>query len=514
MKPRVLLVVSLMLLCAAGAQAQINEDFADITTLPTAGWFMQNNSTPPGLTGWFQGNSAVFPAQAGAPTAYIGANFNNSTGSNTISNWLLTPPISLANGATLKFWTRTVSAPSFPDRLQVRMSTAGTSTNVGTGPTGIGDFTTLLLDINPTYTTTGYPNVWTEFTINLSGIPTPVQGRIAFRYFVENGGPSGANSDYIGIDTVSFTPVLLQPKALTMDPTGNFVLDPGETGAVMAPTWTNTGTGAIASLTGTVSNFTGPAGGTYTINDNAANYGAVAAGADASCIAQNNCYGVTVGGTRPSQHWDTTIDETVSTGPTSKTWTLHVGGSFTDVSPTSPFYRFIETLLHKSITGGCGTGIYCPSNATTRDSMSAFVLVSKEGAGYNPPACVPPNLFSDVPETNPFCKFIEELANRGVVTGCGPNLYCPTNPVTREQMAVFVLRTLDPALNPPACVAGSEMFNDVPASSGFCKWIEELARRGVVTGCGGGAYCPTATVTREQMGVFLSGTFSLKLYGI
>jgi hypothetical protein len=146
--------------------------------------------------------------------------------------------------------------------------------------------------------------------------------------------------------------------------------------------------------------------------------------------------------------------------------------------------------------------------------MAAFVLVAKEGTGYNPPACAPPNLFSDVPETSPFCKFIEELANRQVVSGCGPNLYCPTNPVTREQMAVFVLKTLDPALNPPACVAGSEAFTDVPASSPFCKWIEELVRRNIVTGCGTGLYCPTQGVTREQMGVFLSLTFSLSLYGV
>ena len=49
------------------AQA-ITEDFANITTLPAAGWFTQNNSVPLGSTGWFQGNSAVFPAdlQGGA----------------------------------------------------------------------------------------------------------------------------------------------------------------------------------------------------------------------------------------------------------------------------------------------------------------------------------------------------------------------------------------------------------------------------------------------------------------
>jgi len=98
-----------------------------------------------------------------------------------------------------------------------------------------------------------------------------------------------------------------------------------------------------------------------------------------------------------------------------------------------------------------------------------------------------------------------------VVGGCGPNTYCPTDPVTREQMAVFVLRTLDPALSPPSCT--TPIFNDVPASSPFCRWIEELARRGVVTGCGGGNYCPSDAVTREQMGVFITATFGLTLYG-
>jgi len=148
--------------------------------------------------------------------------------------------------------------------------------------------------------------------------------------------------------------------------------------------------------------------------------------------------------------------------------------------------------------------------ATTRDQMSAFVLVAKEGPGYTPPACGTP-VFNDVPANNPFCKYIEELARRGVVSGCGGGNYCPTSAVTRDQMAIFVLRTLEPALNPPACV--TPMFGDVPASNPFCKWVEELARRGVVSGCGAGNYCPSAAVTREQMSVFISATFGLTLYG-
>ncbi|HEX8371000.1 MAG TPA: choice-of-anchor J domain-containing protein [Pyrinomonadaceae bacterium] len=190
----------------AKAQA-INEDFANITTLSAAGWFFQNNSTPTGTTGWFQGNSAVFPAQAGAVTSYIGANFNSTTGDNTISNWLLTPNRTFNNGDVVKFWTRTTTDSPFPDRLEVRLSTNGASTNVGTGSTAVGDFTTLLTSINPGLTVGGYPDVWTEFTITLAGLPAGgASGRIAFRYFVTNGGPAGDNSNYIGIDTFSYTP--------------------------------------------------------------------------------------------------------------------------------------------------------------------------------------------------------------------------------------------------------------------------------------------------------------------
>src|SRR6185295_2770510 len=219
-------------------------------------------------------------------------------------------------------------------------------------------------------------------------------------------------------------------------------------------------------------------------------YGTVANDATGPCT---DCYTVRVSNPnpRPSLHWDASVVESIlpDTQGQQKQWLLHLGVSFADVPTASPFYPFIETLLHKGVTGGCGGTNYCPSLATTRDQMSVFMLVAKEGTGYTPPACGTP-AFGDVPASNPFCRYIEELARRGVVSGCGGGNYCPTSAVTRDQMAIFVLRTLDPALNPPAC--GTPMFADVPASNPFCKWVEELARRGVVSGCGAGDYCPTA----------------------
>jgi hypothetical protein len=260
----------------------LTQGFDDITTLPSLGWVQQNNSSPIGPLGWFQGNTAVFTSQQGNPDSYIGVNYNSGANVATISDWLLTPPLTLQNGAVLSFWTRTLDG-SFPDRLQVRMSTNGNSSNVGTLATDVGDFTTLLLDINPTYTTTDYPIVWTNFAIPITGIGSPTQGRLAFRYFVENGGPNGANSDYIGIDTVQYdcgvatptpSPTATATATATVPPTFSISGTVGQCNSTgpsgtLLPGVTMTLTGAASSSTTTDASgnysFSGLFGGNYTV---------------------------------------------------------------------------------------------------------------------------------------------------------------------------------------------------------------------------------------------------------
>jgi hypothetical protein len=182
-------------------QNLITEDFdalGEPIVLPT-GWSSTNQSASIGTTSWFRGNPAVFNAHNGPTNGYIGANFNNTTGSNTISNWLISPVLNLQNGDVISFFTRRIES-SFQDRLELRLSTLGASSANPSGPTGVGDYTNLLLSVNPNLEANGYPTVWTEFTHIITGLANPTDGRIAFRYFVTSGGPSGSNSDYIGID--------------------------------------------------------------------------------------------------------------------------------------------------------------------------------------------------------------------------------------------------------------------------------------------------------------------------
>lgn len=89
------LVAGAGLLIAAGpaqGASLLLEKFDDITTLTGTGWVQTNNSAPAGVTGWFQGNDGIFPSQAGAPDAYIAANFENAGAGGDISNWLISEP--------------------------------------------------------------------------------------------------------------------------------------------------------------------------------------------------------------------------------------------------------------------------------------------------------------------------------------------------------------------------------------------------------------------------------------
>ena len=122
------------------ASTPINETFNSV--LP-ASWAAQNLSSP-GATGWFQGNTAVFGANSG--TGYIAANFNNTTGLNTISNWLFTPKRYTENGDKFSFYTRQLQVHSLTGyrldeykRYQCKCGTTNTS---------VGDYSTPLLDIN------------------------------------------------------------------------------------------------------------------------------------------------------------------------------------------------------------------------------------------------------------------------------------------------------------------------------------------------------------------------------
>jgi hypothetical protein len=274
------------------------------------------------------------------------------------------------------------------------------------------------------------------------------------------------------------------------------------------PVWRN-GLASEVELTGTASNLIGPPGAGYEITDASADYGSIPAGETRGCAeATGDCYEVAIVGPRLAPHWDAVLEETPSTGALA-TWTLHIAESFLDVPTTHMFYADVETIFHHGVTAGCGNGSYCPEAPVRRDEMAVFLLKARHGSSYVPPFCT--GVFLDVSCPGPFADWIEQLFAEDITAGCGGSTYCPSNPVTRAQMAAFLLKAKHGSgYTPPAC---NGIFSDVPCPSLFAAWIEQLFNESVTAGCGGENYCPDSSNTRGQMAVFLVKAFGLKLYG-
>lgn len=115
------------------------------------------------------------------------------------------------------------------------------------------------------------------------------------------------------------------------------------------------------------------------------------------------------------------------------------GTVFLDVETGDFAASFIEKLASDGITAGCGNNNYCPDAEVTRAQMAVFLLRAKHGSGYSPPPAT--GVFSDVPMSYWASRWIEQLAAEGITAGCGNNNYCPEAIVTRDQMAVFLVRT-------------------------------------------------------------------------
>jgi hypothetical protein len=123
------------------------------------------------------------------------------------------------------------------------------------------------------------------------------------------------------------------------------------------------------------------------------------------------------------------------------------GTVFDDVPASHWAAAWIEQLAVDGITGGCSASppLYCPGNTVTRAQMAIFLERAKHWpAPFTPPPATG-TMFNDVPVSHWAAAWIEQLATDGITGGCStsPPMYCPENPVTRAQMAVFLVRTFN-----------------------------------------------------------------------
>jgi plastocyanin len=210
-----------------------------------------------------------------------------------------------------------------------------------------------------------------------------------------------------------------------------------------------------------------------------------------------------------------TLDDVAVTNspPLASAWLA----DFLDVPQGNDFHDDIEEIFRDGITAGYGNGYFGIKDSVTRAQMAVFLLKAEHGRDYAPPACT--GVFADVECTpNPAfaVNWIEQIYLEGITSGCGVNalgqpIYCPDDPVTRAQMAVFLLTDEHgPGYAPPPCTGIFEDVECLPTPAFAVDWIEALYIEGVTSGCELSPlqYCPDDPVSRGQMAVFLTRTFA------
>ncbi len=212
---------------------------------------------------------------------------------------------------------------------------------------------------------------------------------------------------------------------------------------------------------------------------------------------------------------DVRLDVACSADPTiaSIDPTSGPAGTANSVTLTGANYQVGAVL---KIGGKNATGVSVPNSNTIKGKTPVLTAGSLNDVSVINPDTTNKTLpkgwfadFTDVPQSSIFHDAVENIVRLSITAGCGTGTkYCPLDPVTRAQMAVFLLKAEHGAgYTPPACTG---KFTDVkcsPPKAFAVDWIERLAAEGITAGCGNGStYCPNQVVTRAEMAVFILKT--------
>ena len=176
--------------------------------------------------------------------------------------------------------------------------------------------------------------------------------------------------------------------------------------------------------------------------------------------------------------------------------------TFNDVPCNYWAYTYIEELFANGITSGCQSS---PPLYCPEDYVKRDQIAGFIIKSMNEVPANPcsGNIFNDVPSNHWACGYIEKLTELNITRGCSPSLFCPSYNVKRDSMAVFLIN----ALNESPIFPCTTLFLDVLTTHWACGYIEPLVQLGITSGCSSNYYCPNANVSRAQMAKFLTIAF-------
>jgi hypothetical protein len=165
-------------------------------------------------------------------------------------------------------------------------------------------------------------------------------------------------------------------------------------------------------------------------------------------------------------------------------------------------YSTIGSGAHDS-TGVIGTASvsftidHASTSSTTTTTSTSTTTTTVQSTTTT---TLPSQQFSDVPAYHPYAEQIADVASRGIVLGSSPGIFQPDAPVTRQQFAKMVVKTLG------LPVTGSEVcpFNDVLRQIGDdplypSKYVAVCVAQGITQGKSSIRFAPYENMSRAQL---------------
>jgi murein DD-endopeptidase MepM/ murein hydrolase activator NlpD len=174
-----------------------------------------------------------------------------------------------------------------------------------------------------------------------------------------------------------------------------------------------------------------------------------------------------------------------------------------DVPPAHWARTAVDALYNAGVTRGCSVD---PMAYCPDDPVTraemAAFLLRALGIDGTPVSFA--GYFTDVPPTDWYATLAEELYLQNITIGCAtdPLRYCPDDSVSRAEMAVFIIRALEAPIS-----SAQGLFSDVATDAWYAPYVEQLVRLGVTNGYADGTYRPERAITRAEMAVMIDKAF-------